>query len=116
MERALPDHHSAAQRAGHRTARGADGLATPGDQRPGGAAVLGRLAVGVPWRHLPGAGVPLVEGQAAGDPTAVRAAGRPGAGLEGTPGKKARHDSRSWFRAIRSLSDWLRSDEDIVLG
>src|SRR3954447_17068188 len=31
--------------------------------------------------------------------------------LLGTPGKKARHDSRSWFRAIRSLSDWLRSDE-----
>ena len=37
-------------------------------------------------------------------------------GIEGTPGKKARHDSRSWFRAIRRLSDWLRSDEDIVLG
>ena len=31
------------------TAGGADGLAGPGDQRPGGAAVVGRLAAGVPW-------------------------------------------------------------------
>ena len=62
-----------AQRRGDRTPGGADGLAGAGDQRGGGAAVVGGCGAGLPRGLVRGACVSPVEGPAAGDSAAVRA-------------------------------------------
>src|SRR5450759_3802232 len=82
MGHSLPDHDSATQRQGDPTTGGAPGLAGAGDQYPGFAAVAAGLAADVPWRLVCGASVSSVEGPAAGDSPAVRAAGRPGTGID----------------------------------
>src|SRR5512135_2827902 len=81
-ECAPSDHVGDARGRGDRTTRGADGLASAGDQRAGVAAVVGGFGAGLPRGDVRGACVPPVEGPTAGDSAAVRASGRSGARLD----------------------------------
>src|SRR5262249_45424412 len=82
MGHSLPDHGGAPRRGGDPTTGRADGLAGPGDQRPGKTAVVGGFAVGLPWGLVWGTALSSVEGRAAGDSAVLRAAGRSDPGID----------------------------------